>query len=113
MYFDPPYIPLTKSSSFSKYSKDDFSELDQWGLAGVIKGLISRDVNVILSNSDTDLTRKIFGGILELRQITVTRSISAAAASRTKVAEVLGFSYGLKGTLASELPILVRRKPTR
>jgi DNA adenine methylase len=93
VYLDPPYIPLSASSSFSKYAKDDYGILDHYQLAGLIQGLTDRGVRVILSNSDTPLTRSIYGPVLNLWQLSVHRSISAASASRGRVDEVLGFNY--------------------
>ena len=93
VYFDPPYLPLTPSASFSKYAKDDFGQTEQYALSGVIRSLTDRGVFVVCSNSDTPLTRQIFGPELDLWQISVTRSISAAAASRTRVNEVLGVNF--------------------
>lgn len=93
VYLDPPYIPLSASSSFSKYAKEDFGILDQYALAGVIDGLTSRGVYVILSNSDTPLTRKIFGDSLALHQISVQRTISARASGRKPVNEVIGTNF--------------------
>lgn len=93
VYLDPPYIPLSASSSFSKYAKEDFGILDQYALAGVIDGLTARGVSVILSNSDTPLTRKIFGDSLALHQIAVQRTISAKASSRKPVNEIIGTNF--------------------
>ena len=93
VYLDPPYIPLNPTSSFSKYAKEDFGTLDQYALAGVIDGLTARGVHVILSNSDTSLTRKIFGDSLTLHQMSVTRSISANSSSRMKVQELIGVNF--------------------
>jgi DNA adenine methylase len=101
VYLDPPYLPLSPSSAFSKYAKDDFGKLDHYALAGVIRGLSERGVYVMLSNSDVALTRQIFGGLLELRSLDVSRSISASGASRGKVGEVLGVNYVATGALAS------------
>ncbi len=97
VYLDPPYLPLTPTSSFSKYAKDDFREMDQWALRGVVEGLINRGVHVMLSNSNTELTRTIFSN-LDLYVVTASRSISAAAGSRNRVEEVLGISYPIKKT---------------
>lgn len=93
VYLDPPYIPLSSSSSFSKYAKEDFGILDQYALSGVIDGLTARGVHVILSNSDTPLTRKIFGDSLALHQISVQRTISANASSRKPVNEIIGTNF--------------------
>lgn len=93
VYLDPPYLPLNPSSSFSKYAKDDFGQTDQYALAGAIRALTDRGVFVVFSNSDTPLTRHIFGPELDLWQISVARSISASAASRSKVHEVVGVNF--------------------
>lgn len=93
VYLDPPYIPLSTSSSFSKYSKDDFGILDQYALAGAISGLTHMGVSVILSNSDTKLTREIFGDVLDFRQIQVKRNISASSKSRISVDELIGVNF--------------------
>jgi DNA adenine methylase len=93
VYMDPPYLPLSSSSNFSKYAKNDFGVLDHYALAGVIQGLTDRGVHVILSNSDTPLTREIFGHRMTLRQISVQRSISANAGSRIAVNELIGVNF--------------------
>lgn len=111
VYLDPPYIPLNPTSSFSKYAKDDFTEVDQYALAGAIRGLTARGVKVIFSNSDTPLTRKIYGEYLDLYAISVTRSISAQAASRNKVQEVIGVNFDIaKDSALAGLPLLSKRK---
>jgi DNA adenine methylase len=93
VYFDPPYIPLSSSASFSKYAKDDFGVMDHFALAGVIQGLNSKGVHVVLSNSDTPLSREIYGSLLELKQVNVNRSISASSTSRISVNELIGVNF--------------------
>jgi DNA adenine methylase len=93
VYFDPPYIPLTKTAAFSQYAKEDFGLLDQERLSKTIRELDKKGVKVILSNSDTRLTRDIFSGTLVLRQISVARTISANASTRKAVHEVIGTNY--------------------
>ncbi len=39
IYFDPPYYPLNKTSSFTTYSKDNFLEKEQEKLASLFKKL--------------------------------------------------------------------------
>ena len=96
VYFDPPYIPLSSSSSFSQYAKANFNEENHRELAQTIKMLKKKKAFVILSNSDTRLTREIFGSILKLHQISMNRSISASAGSRKSVNEVIGTNFPLK-----------------
>jgi DNA adenine methylase len=90
VYFDPPYIPLTQTASFSAYAKDGFGLKDQENLAQTIKELTEIGVYVILSNSDTPLTRKIYGKSLNFKTIQVRRSISANSNGRIKVTEIIG-----------------------
>lgn len=93
VYFDPPYIPLSPTSSFSRYAKNDFLEIDQYALAGVIRGLTARGVKVILSNSYTDETIRIFAEHLQMYVVDASRSISAKASSRGRVLEVIGLNF--------------------
>jgi DNA adenine methylase len=101
VYFDPPYIPLSNSASFSQYSKENFNLQDHIKLAEVIKNLTNKGVYVVLSNSDTHETREIFSKQLTLRQVLMNRSISASSNSRTPVYELIGTNY--KVTKLAEL----------
>jgi DNA adenine methylase len=96
VYLDPPYIPLSLTSKFSRYAIDDFLSLDHYALAGVIRGLTEKGVRVILSNSNTPLTRSIYCPEITLRKVDVTRTISAKTSSRGSVEEVLGLTYPVK-----------------
>ncbi|HJU35623.1 MAG TPA: DNA adenine methylase, partial [Nitrososphaera sp.] len=60
VYFDPPYIPISKTSSFTRYSKSDFSIREQNYLSEVFELLDSRGCFVMLSNSDHPLTRELY-----------------------------------------------------
>ena len=111
VYFDPPYIPLSNTSAFSKYSSSDFGIDDHHQLAGLISQLSDRGVRVMLSNSDTPLTREIYGGRgLHFRSIRVHRNISANASSRVKVSELIGVNYKLQ-TCAN--PVFAQEHSTR
>lgn len=107
VYFDPPYIPLSPSASFSSYSKEGFGMMEQELLAETIDKLNSKGVYVLLSNSDTPMTRKVFGKVLTLRKILMSRSISSSGANRKPVYEVLGVNYKqLGGTAMGELDLI-------
>ena len=107
VYFDPPYLPLSTTSNFSKYAKEDFGPLEHFSLAGVIDGLTSQGVRVILSNSDTTLTRRIFGDSLYLHKVSVQRMIPARSSSRLKVNEIIGTNFRIsKQSELSKLQII-------
>jgi DNA adenine methylase len=111
VYFDPPYLPLSASANFSQYAKDAFGVSEHEELAETIADLSKKGVNVILSNSDTVESRRIFGKILTLRQVTMNRSISAAGHARTPVNEILGTNFRVKrGTEISKLKVISRAR---
>ena len=111
VYFDPPYIPLTPTASFSSYSKEGFGIEDHEELGEVIRDLTRRGVFVLFSNSDTPLTRKIFRDDLVLRRLFMRRSMSAKGDNRHDVYEILGMNYTqLQGSLMGQLQLVSRPK---
>lgn len=52
VYFDPPYRPLSASSSFTTYSRFDFNDDEQIQLAKFFKTMDSTGAKLMLSNSD-------------------------------------------------------------
>ncbi|GHT13216.1 restriction endonuclease subunit M [Bacteroidia bacterium] len=51
-YLDPPYKPLSQTSSFNSYSKEEFNDAEQIRLKRFCDKLNDRDCMWILSNSD-------------------------------------------------------------
>ena len=96
VYFDPPYVPLSATASFTSYAKSGFGSDEQKHLATVIQQLVKNDVSVILSNSYTALTMEIFSDTgLTFHKVSMMRSISAKAQSRNSVYEVLASNVRL------------------
>lgn len=93
VYLDPPYIPLSSSSSFDKYTKNGFGLNEQEELAEFIAELNRIGAKVILSNSNTKLTKEIFQNVLDLYLIYAPRNISAKSSSRGKIHEILGLNF--------------------
>ena len=107
VYFDPPYLPLSSSSNFSKYARADFGTNEHELLNGVIKQLTEKGVKVILSNSDTPLSREIFGSELNLYQLGVQRNIAAKSSSRIIVSEIIATNYKIKNLSNDQLLIKI------
>ena len=88
IYFDPPYAPLTKSASFTRYTPGGFNADNQRELADTARELAARGVHVMLSNSDTPFTRKLYRGF-KIDRVTCGRSINSNAKKRGKVNELI------------------------
>ena len=92
VYLDPPYVPLSKTSSFTAYARDPFGAAEQDRLALALRTLGERGVPALLSNSDCALTRKLYRG-LPRHKVPVRRAINSAAAGRGAVGELLVKSH--------------------
>ena len=95
VYFDPPYRPLTASSSFTAYSKEGFGDKEQIELAGFIDRLSDRGAYVVISNSDpknADESDDFFDVLYSRREIcrvNAGRAINSNGNSRGRIKELL------------------------
>lgn len=92
IYFDPPYHPISKTSSFTGYSVNGFGEAEQVRLQKVFKELDKRGCFVMLSNSSTDLIKKLYSNF-NLKTIQANRNINSKATGRGKIDEILVLNY--------------------
>jgi DNA adenine methylase len=92
VYFDPPYMPLSETSSFTSYTKDGFDEDMQFQLREVCDELNDRGVYFLLSNSNTPLINELYSEYT-IKKVFASRQINANANGRGKIAEVLVKNY--------------------
>jgi DNA adenine methylase len=88
VYLDPPYLPLSETSNFRSYTVDGFTIDDHHRLAICFKELAARDVAVIASNSDTELTRKLYEGF-EQHEVKARRNINSKGNKRGPISELI------------------------
>ncbi len=88
VYFDPPYQPLSQTASFTSYTSNSFGEDAQAELADYVRHLDRRGIAVLVSNSDTPLTRKLYKG-LRVETVSCARAINSKATKRGRVNELL------------------------
>jgi DNA adenine methylase len=88
IYLDPPYDPISKTSSFAGYAEGGFGPEDQRRLAETFRLLDERRCILALSNSDTPLVRELYAGF-DLCPIIAPRAISSKSATRGEVSELL------------------------
>ena len=92
VYLDPPYHPISETSHFTSYTREGFGAEEQRRLAVTFEKLARRGATVILSNSSSDLIRKLYGALepkARIDEVEVPRHINSKAANRGPVAELL------------------------
>lgn len=60
VFLDPPYLPVTPSGDFKRYTKEQFHEDDHRVLAETIKDLEERGCRVILTNSNHPVVMELY-----------------------------------------------------
>ena len=92
IYLDPPYVPTSRTSSFSAYADGGFTLEDQARLAQVFHELHARGCYLALSNSETKEVHDLYAGY-DFTSIFAPRAISSKASTRGEVVEVLIRNY--------------------
>lgn len=92
VYFDPPYTPKSKTSSFTQYYKMDFGPDDQLALKQACDTLTARGVLFMLSNSHTKHVYELYREY-HIRIVKASRFINARADGRGKINEVIVTNY--------------------
>jgi DNA adenine methylase len=98
-YFDPPYRPLSQTSSFTSYTQDGFGDREQAELARYMDELSEKGACVVASNSDpknTNNNDEFFDMLYSkhtIYRISANRMINSSATGRGKITELLITSY--------------------
>ncbi len=94
-YLDPPYKPLSETSSFNSYTKEGFNDTDQIRLRDFCNKITRKGSKFILSNSDVrglnpdnDFFDELYAKY-DVSRILATRIINANANKRGKLTELL------------------------
>jgi DNA adenine methylase len=104
-YFDPPYKPLSNTSSFNSYAKDEFGDEEQIRLRNYCKQLEVLGHKWMLSNSDVkgkDLNDNFFDDIYSdfiIKRVKARRSINADPDKRGELNELLITNYAYEQAL--------------
>ena len=99
VYFDPPYAPLSPTSSFTSYTKAGFGEQQQIELRDIFYELHKKGCFVMLSNSNSDFINEIYGELakkdkkIKITKVGANRMINSKASGRGKIKEVLVVNY--------------------
>lgn len=90
VYLDPPYEPVSQSSSFTQYTQHGFGQHDQMRLQRAANRLSRMGCRVLLSSSDTPFIRQLYRD-WRLQTVDVRRSVSCSV--RRSVSELMIRNY--------------------
>ncbi len=94
-YFDPPYKPLSETSSFNSYAKDEFDDAEQVRLKEFCEVLDNENHQWVLSNSDVkgkDINNNFFDDLyasFNIIRVNARRNINANPNKRGQLTELL------------------------
>ena len=98
-YFDPPYRPLSDTSSFNDYAKESFNDDDQIRLKVYCDRINEAGFHFMLSNSDckgkneNDNFFDVLYGAYPIERVWASRSINSNPNKRGKLTEILVHNY--------------------
>lgn len=94
-YFDPPYKPLTETSSFTSYTKGGFDDAEQIRLRDFCEQISSKKAMFVASNSDPKCVNPqedFFDAIynrFSIKRVSAVRMINSDASGRGAVSELM------------------------
>lgn len=112
VYFDPPYLPLSRTANFSAYDRHPFGLAEHERLTRVFAELEARGVPAVLSNSYTPETCELFER-WDPQVVSVARVINSRATSRGPIPELLvGNQPRRRGHAAASVSSRVNNGPS-
>lgn len=99
VYFDPPYRPITQTSSFTAYTESAFGDEQQRELAEFASEMGKRGARIVVSNSDpqnADTEDHFFDEIYsshKIARVDANRMINSNSDARGKIKELLISNY--------------------
>ena len=99
VYFDPPYRPLNRTSSFTQYAKGGFTDEEQRRLAAYYARCNARGARLMLSNSDpknVDPDDEFFDDLYagyHIDRVPARRMINCDGTGRGEICEIIVTNY--------------------
>ncbi len=95
IYLDPPYLPISKTSNFTDYTKENFGISEHNELAKEFKRLNNIGSKVILSNSNSEYIKTLYEKH-EIIKIKASRNINCDPKKRKNHYDLIILNYNNK-----------------
>ena len=92
VYFDPPYDPISDTSSFTGYDKGGFDRQEQIRLKKLCDKLDDKGIKFLLSNSETDFILDLYRDY-KIETVNAKRSINSKGNKTGEVNEEVVLNY--------------------
>lgn len=92
VYFDPPYVPISNSASFTSYDRKGFDLATQEDLFKLCQSLDAHDVKFMLSNSAVPFVLDLYKQF-NIETVKAIRAINSKGAKRGEIDEVIITNY--------------------
>ena len=92
VYFDPPYVPISSSASFTGYTAGGFGEQEQIALKEQCDVLNAKGIKFLLSNSSCTFIEELYKDYI-IEHVNAKRAINANPEKRGEIKEVLVRNY--------------------
>lgn len=105
VYFDPPYIPVSRTAKFTSYHVGGFSLRDHERLRDLCVALSKKNVYVMVSNSATPSARSLYQSEhFVIGEVLANRTISCNVLTRGKIPELVITNYPAVQVKAARIP---------
>ncbi|MDJ0625641.1 MAG: DNA adenine methylase [Candidatus Caenarcaniphilales bacterium] len=91
VYCDPPYEPLSRTSSFNAYQANGFSQTEQIRLKEACERAANRGAIVLISNSSAKFILDLYKNF-DLKTVSAKRAINSKGSKRGNVDELLAIT---------------------
>jgi DNA adenine methylase len=88
VYLDPPYYPISDTSLFTSYTKDNFGKESQIKLYNIFKKLDQKGCQILLSNSYSEFILNLYRDC-RIEILKAKRAINSKSNKRGEIKEVL------------------------
>jgi DNA adenine methylase len=82
IFLDPPYVPISNSADFKRYTRTQFHDQDHYAMADLVKTLSARGCDILITNSNHPLVHDLYQGY-HIEIVQSKRSVNSNGNGRT------------------------------
>lgn len=112
VYFDPPYVPVSKTANFTAYAEGRFGKDEQDRLVAMLVRLREARVHAMLSNAKESRELYEKAGLF-VHEVSAPRAINSDPKKRGDVGEIIVTTYDARGKVKAAPKVRAAATPVR